>query len=203
MKKLLRNTFVSSVIILLLFTLIFGLIYPLVVRGLGFAFFPDETRGSLLKNASGQLIGSSLIGQNFSEDKYFHPRPSYAGVSGYDAISSDASFLGPTSKELINMIGVRCISYRAINSLPPSIAVPADAVMSSASGLDPHISMDNAKLQMGRVAKARNLSEDQIKSLLDQFARKSWFTPNSYINVLEINLQLDKISSQEKPYGPK
>lgn len=195
MKKI-RQILISSSALLILFTLIFGLIYPIVIRGIGFAFFPNEADGSLIKNRSGHIIGSSLIGQNFSEDKYFQPRPSYAGPSGYDAIASDSSYLGPTSKELINRIGERASSYRTANSIPSSVTIPADAVMSSASGLDPHISLENAKLQMMRVARARDLSKTQIMSLLDKCTQKSWFISDPYINVLEINLELDKSSSK-------
>jgi len=196
MKKV-SHILISASTLLILFTLIFGLIYPIAIRGLGFAFFPDEADGSLIKNRSGEIIGSSLIGQNFSEDKYFQPRPSHAGSSGYDGVASDSSYLGPTSKELVNRIGERTSSYRKTNSIPSSITVPADAVMSSASGLDPHISIANARLQMMRVARARGLSKNQIMSLLDKHTEKSWVSSDSYINVLEINLELDKSSSRE------
>lgn len=191
MKQLLLKSALTSLLLLIFFTLFFGLLYPVIVRGIGFAFFPYEAKGSLIKNPSGGFIGSNLIGQNFTKPEYFHPRPSYAGTLGYDGTSSDASYLGPTSKILVDTIGQRTASYRLTNHLSPNTQVPADAVMASASGLDPHISLANAKWQMARIAEARNVSVDKIEQILNTHEKRTLFNPIAYLNVLECNLALD------------
>lgn len=191
MKQLLLKSALSSFLLLVLFTLFFGLLYPVIVRGIGFAFFPDEASGSLIRKPSGTLVGSKLIGQNFTKEEYFHPRPSYAGTFGYDATSSDASYLGPTSQALVDIVGERATSYRIINHLPQNKQIPADAVMSSASGLDPHISLANARLQMARIAAARGVPVDKVDLILKAHTKKSLFYHTSYVNVLECNLALD------------
>src|SRR5271169_3547948 len=132
-------------------------LYPLVVYGLGQVLFPDKANGSLIRDATWTIRGSRLLGQQFAADKYFHSRPSAAG-NGYDSTSSGGSNLGPTSQKLRDSIAQNVADYRAQNNLATNTPVPADAVTASASGLDPHISEQNAELQAPRVAKARNLS---------------------------------------------
>src|SRR6266704_5598606 len=140
-------------------------IYPLVVFGIAQTAFHDKANGSLIVDASGTVRGSRLLGQGFTAEKYFHPRPSAAG-NGYDAANSSGSNLGPTSQKLNDAIKDRITTYRTENGLKESDPVPADAVTASGSGLDPHISMRNAELQIGRVAQARGVSEDSVRKLV-------------------------------------
>ncbi|MEI6242628.1 MAG: K(+)-transporting ATPase subunit C [Chlamydiota bacterium] len=185
----------SAFMLLLFFTLIFGGVYPLIVYGIGSLFFPDKSRGSLIYDEEKQMyVGSSLMGQNFTEDKYFHPRPSYAGVKGYDGKLSGGSNLGPTSQKLIVAVKERIEAYRKVNNLSKEVYIPADAVTASGSGLDPHISLRNAFLQVARIAKARGLSEDKVFS----FVLRHTETPSyqvfgeSRVNVVLLNYALDK-----------
>ena len=142
-------------------------LYPLIVFGISQLLFRDQANGSLITGADGSVRGSKLLGQAFSDPKYFHPRPSAAG-NGYDATSSGGSNLGPTSQKLNNAIKERIAAYRAENGLSGTEPVPADAVTASGSGLDPEISLRNAELQVPRVAKARGLSEDKVRELVQQ-----------------------------------
>jgi K+-transporting ATPase ATPase C chain len=185
----------------ILSTLVLALVccclYPLVVFGISQTLFPDKANGSLIVDQSGVLRGSKLLGQNFSDPKYFHPRPSAAG-NGYDAANSSGSNLGPTSQKLNDAIKDRIAAYRAENNLKESDAVPADAVTASASGLDPHISSRNAELQTSRVAKARALTEDKVRELIRQNTdrRGFGFLGESGVNVLKLNLALDAGAKQ-------
>src|SRR6478672_8614015 len=133
-------------------------VYPLVVFGIAQALFRDKANGSLIVDQDGTMRGSKLLAQGFTADKYFHPRPSAAG-NGYDAANSSGSNLGPTSQKLNDAIKDRIAAYRKENSLGESDFVPADAVTASGSGLDPHISVANANIQVRRVAQARGVSE--------------------------------------------
>jgi len=142
-------------------------LYPLVVFGISQALFHDKANGSLIVDPDGAVRGSKLLGQNFSDAKYFHPRPSAAG-NGYDAANSSGSNLGPTSQKLNDAIKDRIAAYRSENNLKETDAVPADAVTASGSGLDPHISVRNAELQTPRVAKARALNEEKLRELIQQ-----------------------------------
>ena len=142
-----------------------GGLYPLVVFGLGQALFPHRANGSLIVDRHGTPRGSALLGQNFTGQAYFHPRPSAAG-QGYDAANSSGSNLGPTSRKLQAAIQERITAYRAEQGLPDTCPVPADAVTASGSGLDPHISVRNAELQMPRVAKARQLDPEKGRALI-------------------------------------
>jgi potassium-transporting ATPase KdpC subunit len=198
MKEFTKKTLITSFLMLSLFTVIFGILYPLLIRGIGFAFFPEEASGSLIKNTKGEIIGSSVIGQNFTEDKYFHPRPSCAGIKGYDPCDSSGSFLGPTSEDFFKTVEKRSTEYRIINGLASMESLPSDAVMSSASGLDPHISIANALLQAPRIAKARSISEERVRLLIQEHKYSSLFIETPYLNVLEINISLDKIHLPEK-----
>jgi K+-transporting ATPase ATPase C chain len=168
-----------------------GIVYPLVVWGISAGIFPKQANGSMVADAGGTVIGSSLIAQNFSSDKYFHPRPSAAG-QGYDAMASSFSNLGPTSKALISQVASRVADAERTDGAK-SGAVPVDMVTSSASGLDPDISPDNAYLQVDRVAKARGISADTVRQLVTQHikGRDLGFLGEPRVNVLELNLALD------------
>ena len=180
---------------IIVLTIITGFAYPFLVYGLAQAMFPYQANGSLVQDGSGKVIGSSLIAQNFTDPKYFHPRPSAAGPNGYDATSSGGSNLAPTNRKLINLVQQRAAAYRQENGLSPDVPVPVDAVTASGSGLDPDISLANAYLQAARVAKARGLSESQVRSLIDQhtLGRVFWVLGEPRVNVLEINMALDKL----------
>ena len=170
--------------------------YPLVVWGIAQAVFPDQANGSLIIGKDGTGRGSRLIAQSFTGEKYFHPRPSAAGMNGYDAISSGGSNLGPTSQKLHDAIKDRIAAYRAENGLKNSDAVPADVVTASASGLDPHISPRNAEFQSARVAKARGLSIERVHGLIraNSDDRSFGFLGESGVNVLKLNLSLDSLN---------
>jgi K+-transporting ATPase ATPase C chain len=167
-------------------------IYPLIVFGIGQALFANKANGSLIVDARGTVIGSKLIGQNFSADKYFHPRPSAAG-NGYDSLNSSGSNLGPTSQKLSDTIQQNVSDYRKQNGLAVDAPVPADAVTASASGLDPHISVENAQMQAARVAKARGLKVEDVKALIPEYTDPAdlGFLGDPGVNVLRLNLALD------------
>jgi K+-transporting ATPase ATPase C chain len=168
-----------------------GLVYPFIVWGISAGLFPKQANGSLVTDKSGAVIGSELIGQNFSADKYFHPRPSAAG-NGYDAMSSSFSNLGPTSKALGSAVASRVAEVVNTDGASRG-AVPVDMVTASASGLDPDISPDNAYVQAERVAKARKMSLEAVRALIAQHVtdRQLGFLGEPRVNVLELNLALD------------
>jgi|SRR6516162_431302 K+-transporting ATPase ATPase C chain len=168
-------------------------VYPLIVFGISQLLFRDQANGSLIIGGDGTIRGSKLLGQAFSDPKYFHPRPSAAG-NGYDATSSGGSNLGPTSQKLKDAIRSRITAYRAENGLNPAEPVPADAVTASGSGLDPEISLRNAELQVARVAKTRGLREDKVRELVQQNtgARDFGVLGDPGVNVLKLNLALDE-----------
>lgn len=190
--------FISELRAAILSTLVLAVVccgvYPLVVYGLGQALFQDKANGSLIVDQNGTVRGSRLLAQGFTDPKYFHPRPSAAG-NGYDAANSSGSNLGPTSQKLKDAIKDRVDAYRKENNLDASASVPADAVTTSGSGLDPHISVRNAELQTARVAKARGLGEDKVHELISQYTdgRDLGFLGESGLNVLELNLALDQL----------
>ncbi|MBV9849291.1 MAG: K(+)-transporting ATPase subunit C [Armatimonadetes bacterium] len=205
-----KQLVVSIRITVVLLLLVSG-VYPLIVWGISQAAFRHQADGSLVTNASGWVVGSELLGQNFSRPEYFQPRPSAAG-SGYDPTQSGGTNLGPTSDKLINGVhkpdiakgkpdpsdfdGVKDLAaaYRKANALPADAKVPVDAVTRSASGLDPHISPMNASLQAARVAQARGMSVDDVKALIAQNTqgRSLGFLGEPAVNVLALNLALDK-----------
>jgi len=181
-----------AIVMLLLFTAILGLIYPLAITGVAQLVFPHQANGSLIKDGS-RVVGSKLIGQNFAKPEYFHPRPSAAG-DGYNAAASSGSNLGPTSKALADNISQRVADARKDGVTGP---VPADMVTASGSGLDPDISPENALAQVRRVAAARGLSEAQVRRLVDDAVVPGTLgiLGEAHVNVLALNRQLDGLSA--------
>jgi potassium-transporting ATPase KdpC subunit len=184
-----KKNFVTAILMTIATTVLLGIIYPLVVTGLSQVLFPKKANGQLIE-ANGKIIGSRIIGQAFTSPGYFHPRPSSAG-NGYDATNSNGSQLGPTNQKLIDRVNADVASAQAEN---PGTPVPIDLVTSSASGLDPHISPAAAAFQLPRVAKARGISEPQLRQLVARHTenRELGFLGEPRVNVLELNLDLDK-----------
>jgi len=182
----------NSVIATIVFVVIVCGIYPLIVYAAGQLFLPDKANGSLIEGKDRKLIGSELLGQMFSAEKYFHPRPSAAGT-GYDSTSSGGTNLGPTSQKLMDSVKAGIEQYRKENNLAADVLIPGDAVTSSGSGLDPHISVRNAQLQVARVAKARAMDENQVRALVEKFTdgRQFGILGDPRVNVLKLNLALD------------
>jgi len=187
----------ASVIMLAIVTVALGFGYPLLITGISQLFFRSQANGSLVYK-HGTLIGSTLLGQSFTDAKgnplprYFQPRPSDAGT-GYQGNSSGASNLGPSNPVLLTLVAQRAAAYRQFNGLPSGATVPVDAVTASASGLDPDISVANALDQASRVARARHLPVAQVVALVHQYtAPAQWgFLSEPVVNVLSINLALD------------
>jgi len=188
----------SSVLAVAVLAIIAGGIYPLVSWGLAQALFPGRSNGSLVTR-NGRTVGSSLIGQPFRSPAYFHPRPSAAG-EGYDAERSGGTNLGPLSKTLVEAVRARAAAYRAENGLAADAAVPADAVTSSGSGLDPHISVENARIQARRVARARGLLEADVLRRVEACTEGRTFgiLGEPRVNVLLLNLSLDEVRDAGK-----
>jgi len=180
----------------LFMTVLLGVIYPLAMTGISQLLFPDKANGSL-RTSGGRVIGSELIGQNFSKAEYFHPRPSAAGSDGYDATASSGSNYGPTNQKLVDRVKASIEKFRKEN---PDYAgdLPADLVTASASGLDPHISPDSAKAQAARVAKARGVSIDRVNELVARFTEGPSFglLGEARVNVLMLNLELERSRNQ-------
>jgi len=211
-----KQLLISMRITVILLLIVSGA-YPLIVWGLSQAAFRHQANGSLITDAGGKVVGSELLGQSFTKPEYFHPRPSAAG-GGYDPTASSGTNLGPTSDKLINGIhkpktadgkddpsnfdGVKDLAaaYRSENGLAPGALVPVDAVTRSASGLDPQISPANAGLQVARVAKARGITEDQVRSIVkdNTQGRPLGILGEPGVNVLEANLALDKAYPAKK-----
>lgn len=199
-----------AILLTVFFVVVTGLVFPGVIWAIGRVAFPFQAGGSLLRDGQGNPIGSSLIGQPNSLPEYFHPRPSAAGA-GYDAANSSGTNLGPTSDKLVNGIeddpatpGVDetylgfndlAKAYRAENGLADDAVIPADAATRSASGLDPEISLGNAELQVARVAKARQLSEERVRQVLTDESRGGLLgvIGEPRVNVLLLNLALDRL----------
>jgi potassium-transporting ATPase KdpC subunit len=182
-------------LILIVFTLVCGIAYPLLSTLIGQVAFGDKADGSLITR-DGVVVGSKLIGQPFTAPQYFHPRPSAAGA-GYDGSASSGSNLGPTNPDLLSAVNDRVAAYRAENGLAADALVPVDAVTASGSGLDPHISIANARLQIARVANERSLDVGVVSTLVDKYTdgRQLLVLGEPGVNVVELNLALDDVGT--------
>jgi potassium-transporting ATPase KdpC subunit len=192
MKIFLKELWTSIVATVFLCLIVSG-VYPVVIWGLAKGLFPHQANGSLIER-DGRIVGSELLSQGFSGAKYFHPRPSAAGT-GYDPLNSGGSNLGPTSKKLIDGIKANASQYRQENGLSADAVVPADAVTASGSGLDPHISIQNARLQIPRVAKEHGLTEAVVGTEVDKATERPFLGigGDPGVNVLKLNIALDGI----------
>ncbi len=195
---MLRKQIRPTLVVLILFTLLTGVIYPLVVTGIAQVVFPEKANGSFIKR-DGRIVGSELIGQPFSDPKYFWSRLSATSPYAYNAGSSSGSNYGPLNPALIDGVKKRVQDLKAADSTN-TLLIPVDLVTSSASGLDPHISVAAALYQLPRVARVRGMSASQIRSLVNQFTegRQIGFLGESRVNVLELNLALDETQTVSK-----
>lgn len=182
-----------AILMLVIFTIICGGIYPAVVTGVAYAIFPKQAKGSLITDSSGREIGSTLIGQPFSEAKYFWPRPSATGDFGYNPIASGGSGSGPTNPDYLKAVRERVKTMRESGITGP---IPAELVQASASGLDPHLSPEAALLQIPRVARTRGISEDSLLKVVAARVedRQFGFLGVPRVNVLVLNLELDRLN---------
>lgn len=187
--KYLRQALVSLVIL----TLLTGVIYPLFIYGIGKIFFSNQANGSLIEK-DGHIIGSSLIGQQFSQAKYFWSRPSATSGNSYNGLASGGSNLGPLNPQLVNNVQARTTALESNN--PDHKPIPVDLVTASGSGLDPEISLAGAEFQIPRIAQARNVKPEQIQQLINQAAEYPLFglIGEARVNVLKLNLALDQLS---------
>ena len=185
-----------ALVAVVVFTVICGLAYPLVVTAVAQVGWQDTANGSLIER-DGVVVGSELIGQNFVSPQYFHPRPSAAG-DGYDGAASSGSNLGPTNPEYLATVAERVDAYRDVNGLGTDVLVPVDAVTASGSGLDPHISVRNAELQAPRVADARGIGLDEVLAVVGEHTteRPLGILGDPGVNVVELNLALDGVGTQ-------
>ncbi len=211
-----RRQILPSILMMVVFTVLLGIVFPLVITGVSQVAFSDQANGSKV-SVGGKVVGSSLLGQTFTKAKYFHGRPSAAGAAanGSDATDpnndkktvpndpkdlsqdiSSGSNLGPTNPDLIAAVKERVTSYRKENGLAAGVKVPVDAVTASASGLDPHISIANARLQARRVARVRGVSVAKVDALINAHTdgRSLGFLGEPGVNVLELNIGLDRLA---------
>jgi potassium-transporting ATPase KdpC subunit len=188
-----KKNLLISVLMTVVTTVLLGLVYPLVVTGLAQVFFPEKANGQLIRR-NGNVIASHILAQPFVGAGYFHPRPSAAGTNGYDATSSGGSNLGPTNQKLVDRVNADVATAHAER---PGQVVPIDLITTSASGLDPHITPAAAEFQVARVAKARGVSEDSVRTLVANNTQgRQWgFLGEPRVNVLELNLALDALAS--------
>jgi len=198
-----RRMLWTAVALTVVMTVLLGLAYPLVITGIAQGLLHHQANGSLVAGPNGQIVGSELIGQSFNDaqgnplPQWFQPRPSAAGA-GYDAMSSGASNLGPTNPALISAVKSALAAYLTFNRLPATQAVPVDAVTSSGSGLDPEISIANARLQAARVAAARGLPLAQVQQLINAatVGRVLGVMGEPGVNVLDLNLSLARLGTR-------
>jgi len=185
-----KQILLPAILLTIVLTILTGLVYPLVVTGLAQALFPHQANGSLIER-NGKIVGSSLIGQKFTKPEYFHGRPSAAG-DGYDAANSGATNLGPTNQALITRVKEDIKKFRQENPAYTG-PIPADLLTTSASGLDPHISPASAYAQVDRVAKARNISPETLRQIVERHieGRQFGILGEPRVNVLTLNLYLD------------
>jgi K+-transporting ATPase ATPase C chain len=183
----------AAIRVLLVLTVLCGLLYPLAITGAAQLLSPGTANGSRVE-IGGRVIGSSLIAQPFDAPQWFQPRPSAAGENGYDTLSSSPSNLGPNNPDLVSAIEERRAAYAQANRVAPA-RVPADALTASASGLDPHISVENARVQAGRVARARGLQPARVRGLVDRLAkgRTLGILGDERVNVLQLNVALQRL----------
>ena len=186
-----KKNLLIAVLMTIATTIVLGIVYPLIVTGLAQVLFHDKANGQLIEQ-NGKIVGSRIIGQPFTSDRYFHSRPSAAG-NGYDAANSGGSNLGPTNQKLIDRVNASVASTQAEN---PGKAIPVDLVTTSGSGLDPDITPAAALFQIPRVARVRHLSEDQVRALVESHIQQRQFgiLGEPRVNVLELNLALDQIA---------
>ena len=188
---------ITAVLMTIVTTILFGLIYPLLVTGLAQVIFPEKANGQLIKRSDGTVIGSRLIGQPFSSPGYFRSRPSAAGVNGYDAVASSGSNLGPTNQKLIDRVKADAAKLQIEN---PGKPLPIDLLTTSGSGLDPHISPAAAEFQVPRVARERSIGEEELRRIIARHTegRQFGFLGEPTVNVLELNLDLDRTMPRRK-----
>jgi K+-transporting ATPase ATPase C chain len=189
----------TAAIALVAFSALLGLAYPAAITGIAQGVFNRQANGSLV-DVDGEPVGSSLVGQSFSRPEYFHPRPSAAGEDGYDASASSGSNLGPSSQDLADRVEASVAAIRAEEGLADGAEVPVDAVTTSASGLDPHISPAYADLQAARVARERGMTEGSVRDLVDKYTDGSTLgvMGEPRVNVLLLNLALDRAEDEEE-----
>ena len=187
----------ASIVMMALFTLVFGIAYPLAMTGAAGVLFPDQSRGSLVKDAGGHVIGSALIAQAFAKPQYLHPRPSAAG-NGYDPMNSAGSNLGPMDPALAKRMAG---DAAAIRKDLPNAVIPADALTTSGSGLDPDVSPENARMQAPRIAAARNIPLAEVQAAIDANTGQPFlgFVGQPHVNVLAVNRTLDAGHSTAQP----
>jgi K+-transporting ATPase ATPase C chain len=186
----------AAIVSTLFFTLLLGVGYPLLVTGVAGLAFPDQAGGSLLRNADGQVVGSALLAQSFTKPEYLHPRPSAAGADGYDASGSSGSNLGPLNEDLAKRVTESAAAMRAEGTGQ----IPADAVTTSGSGLDPDVSPANAQRQVARIAAARGIAADDVRKVIGANTQGAWLGifGQPRVNVLKVNLALDAEAPMKK-----
>lgn len=187
-----------AVVMTILFAALLGIAYPLAMTGIGQVIFPSQANGSLVRDNTGQVVGSTVIGQAFTSDRYFQTRPSAAG-KGYDGLASSGSNLGPASQALVDRIKPDIEKRR---SEGVKGALPADLVTASASGLDPDLSPASALVQAPRIARIRGLSVERVQTLVDQATEQSMLG-EPHVNVLALNRALDQLARFGVPVVPR